>query len=77
MQVIMDMARVGLNGQAYTKQPEFAWALGDTGLKINLSLIAKGVDENGKLIFDDIEGMPIKDAMELRERLPRLRGRSD
>ena len=71
MQVIMDMARVGLNGQAYTKQPEFAWALGDTGLKINLSLIAKGVDENGKLIFDDVEGMPVKDAMELRERYSR------
>ena len=68
MQIIMDMARVGLAGQAYTKVPDFAWALGDTGLKINLSLIAKGVDENGKLIFDDVEGMPIKDAMELRDR---------
>lgn len=67
MQVIMDMSRVGLAGQAYTKQPEFAWALGNTGLKINLSLIAKGVDENGGLIFDDVEGMPIKDAMELRD----------
>lgn len=68
MQVIMDMSRVGLAGQAYTKQPEFAWALGDTGLKINLSLIAKGVDENGRLIFDDVEGMPSKDAMALRDR---------
>ena len=43
MQIIMDMSRVGLAGQAYTKAPDFAWALGDTGLKINLSLIAKGV----------------------------------
>lgn len=68
MQIIMDMSRVGLNGQAYTKVPDFAWALGDTGLKINLSLIAKGVDENGKLIFDDVEGMPINEAMRLRER---------
>ena len=68
MQIIMDMSRVGLAGQAYTKVPDFAWALGDTGLKINLSLIAKGVDENGKLIFDDVEGMPIKDAMNLRDR---------
>ena len=68
MQIIMDMSRVGLAGQAYTKVPDFAWALGDTGLKINLSLIAKGVDENGKLIFDDVEGMPIADAMKLRER---------
>ena len=68
MQIIMDMSRVGLAGQAYTKVPDFAWALGDTGLKINLSLIAKGVDENGKLIFDDVEGMPIADAMRLRDR---------
>ena len=68
MQIIMDMSRVGLAGQAYTKVPDFAWALGDTGLKINLSLIAKGVDENGKLIFDDVEGMPIDTAVELRNR---------
>ena len=68
MQIIMDMSRVGLAGQAYTKVPDFAWALGDTGLKINLSLIAKGVDENGRLIFDDVEGMPIAEAMKLRDR---------
>ena len=66
MQVIMDMSRVGLAGQAYTKVPDFALALGDTGLKINLSLIAKGVDANGSLIFDDVEGMPIDTAMRLR-----------
>lgn len=68
MQVIMDMSRVGLAGQAYTKVPDFAWALGDTGLKINLSLIAKGVDENGRLILDDVEGMKESDAMDLRNR---------
>ena len=68
MQIIMDMSRVGLAGQAYTKVPDFAWALGDTGLKINLSLIAKGVDESGNLIFDDIEGMPIDQAVALRDR---------
>lgn len=70
MQIIMDMARVGLAGQAYTKVPDFAWALGDTGLKINLSLIAKSVDQNGKLIFDDVEGMRLEDAMRLRSRYP-------
>ena len=71
MQIVMDMSRVGLAGQAYTKVPDFAWALGDTGLKINLSLIAKGVDADGKLIFDDVEGMPIDEAMELRDRYSR------
>ena len=68
MQVIMDMSRVGLAGQAYTKVPDFAWAFGDTGLKINLSLIAKGVDENGRLVLDEVEGMKESDAMALRDR---------
>lgn len=68
MQIVTDMARVGLAGQAYTKVPEFAWALGDTGMKINLSLIAKGVDENGRLIFDSVEGMEIGEAMRIRDR---------
>lgn len=68
MQVVMDMSQVGLAGQAYTKVPDFAWALGDTGLKINLSLIAKGVDSKGRLILDEKEGMAEKDAMALRER---------
>lgn len=48
--------------------PDFAWALGDTGLKINLSLIAKDVDENGKLVLDEVEGMKEADARALRER---------
>ena len=68
MQVIMDMSRVGLAGQAYTKVPDFAWALGDTGLKINLSLIAKDVDANGRLVLDEVEGMKESDAMALRDR---------
>lgn len=68
MQIIMDMSRVGLAGQAYTKVPEFAKAFGDTGLKINLSLIAKGVDENGKIIFDDREGMPHETAFNIRKK---------
>ena len=67
MQVIMDMSRVGLAGQAYTKVPEFALAFGGTGLKINLSLITKGLDENGQLIFDDVEGMPIDTALRIRD----------
>lgn len=68
MQVIMDMARVGLAGQAYTKVPDFAWALGDTGLKINLSVIAKDVGADGRLVMNDVDGMPMEDAVKLRER---------
>lgn len=67
MQVILDMSKVGLAGQAYTKVADFALALGNTGLKINLSLIAKDVDANGKLVFDDVEGMPIDTAMRIRD----------
>ena len=68
MQVITDMARVGLAGQGYTKVKEFAECFGKTGLKINLSLVAKGVDKNGKLIFDEVNGMKYADAMELRNK---------
>ena len=70
IQVIYDISSKNLTSQAYTKVPNFAWAFGDTGVKINLSLIGKGsgVDENGNLIFDDVEGMPFEEAMKLRNR---------
>lgn len=70
MQVVTDMARVGLMSQAYTKVPDFARVFGSSGMKINLSLVTKGVDKNGNLIFDDVEGMPHKDAFEIRDMYP-------
>jgi len=66
MQAVLDMSAKGLTSQAYTKVPNFAWAFGDTGIKINLSLIGKAV--NGVLVFDAKEGMDINDAMKLRDR---------
>lgn len=68
MQVLTDMARVGLHGQSYTKQKEFAEAFGNTGLKINLSLVAKDVDADGRLIFDEVNGMKEAEAMDIRGR---------
>lgn len=68
MQVITDMATVGLAGQGYTKVKEFAECFGNTGMKINLSLVAKGVDKNGKLIFDEVNGMKYAEALDLRTR---------
>ena len=70
MQAVLDMSRVGLKSQAYTKVPAFADVFGGTGMKINLSLIAKdsGLDENGNLIFDDVEGINHKEAFRLREK---------
>lgn len=70
MQIALDMSSVGLMSQAYTKVPAFADVFGDTGIKINLSLIAKGtgLDENGNLIFDDVEGINHKEAFKLRDK---------
>ena len=70
MQAVMDMSSQKLTAQAYTKVPNFPWVFGDTGIKINLSLIGKGtgLDENGNLLFDDVEGMPFEEAMKLRDR---------
>ena len=69
MQAVLDMASKKLTSQAYTKVPNFAWVFGGTGIKINLSLIGD-VDENGNLTFDGKEGMPIEEAMAIRERYP-------
>lgn len=68
MQVITDMSVKGLNGFAYTKQVEFVEVFGGTGLKIDMSCVAKGVDENGKIIFDDTEGINHEDAVRLRKK---------
>jgi hypothetical protein len=70
MQIVMDMSRVGLKSQAYTKVPAFAEVFGGTGIKINLSLIAKGegLDANGNLVFDDVEGINHKEAFKLRDK---------
>lgn len=69
MQAVMDMSAKGLHSQAYTKVPNFAWVFGDTGIKINLSLIAEGdgFDSNGNLAFSSVEGMDINEAMRLRD----------
>ena len=69
MQAVMDMSAKGLHSQAYTKVQNFAWVFGDTGIKINLSLIAEGdgFDADGNLVFSSTEGMSIDDAMALRD----------
>lgn len=68
MQIITDMSVRRLAGFAYTKQANFVEVFGGTGLKINMSCVAKGVDENGKIIFDDVEGMNSSDAIKLRQK---------
>lgn len=72
MQVIMDMARMNLTSQAYTKVPAFAEMFGQTGVKINLSVVADVV--NGKLVFNDKEGMPHADAFRIRKKFDKTCG---
>ena len=67
MQLILDMASVGFYGQGYTKQAVFAKSFGGTGLKINCSTVAKGVDKDGKIIFENTEGMNINEALKIRD----------
>lgn len=70
MQAVLDMSGKKISAQAYTKVPNFAWVFGDTGIKINLSLLAEGngLNEDGSLRFSSKEGMDIDEAMRLRER---------
>lgn len=77
MQAIRDAAARGLKVQMYTKIPMCAEIFGSTGIKINLSLVAKTnpdgtfvKDSNGNLVFDDEEGMPYAEAKRLRDMYP-------
>ena len=77
MQAVMDMATKNLMGMAYAKVPNFAAVFGPTGIKINLSLIAKTDengnavhDENGRLVFDSVEGIPFEEASKWRDAYP-------
>ena len=65
-QVITDAAAVGLKIQAYTKVPEFAKLVANTGIKLNRSLIPFGIkgyevlpDGTKKLKYDTKEGINI------------------
>lgn len=68
VQALTDCAEVGLFAQGYTKVNEYARLVKDTGMKLNRSLIPKGVlgyhvDENGKKVldFDSVEGINCTD----------------
>ena len=70
MQAVLDMTMKGLKSQGYTKVPNFAWVFGDTGIKINLSLMGEGtgLDSKGRLVFSNTEGMDFDEAMKLRKK---------
>lgn len=77
MQAVMDMATKNMMGMAYAKVPAFAAIFGPTGIKINLSLIMKTdengnavYDEDGKLVFDPVEGIDYEEAKQWRDKYP-------
>ena len=53
--------------QAYTKVPDYAELMGNTGVMINLSLIPTA-KFNGTLDYDSVEGIDYKRALELRDK---------
>jgi hypothetical protein len=59
--------------QAYTKVPDYAELMGNTGVMINLSLIPTA-KFNGTLDYDSVEGIDYKRALELRDKYHRTVG---
>ena len=59
--------------QSYTKVPDYVKLLGNTGDMINMSVIPERAF-NGKLGYDDVEGMAYKVATELREEFHKTAG---
>jgi hypothetical protein len=76
MQATAESAAKGLKGYAYTKVPNFAEVQGRTNLMINQSTMPAGATglKNGRLAFDNIEGMPIETALRLRDKFPDTAG---
>lgn len=69
MQVVSDAGARGLKAHGYTKEPDFVRTFGNTGIKINMSIHAKGGVE-GSPIAESPESMPWKDAQQLRKQFP-------
>ncbi len=72
VQVILDASSKGVMIQGYTKVPEFARAIRNTGIKLNRSLIPLGdglKEVNGKLVlvYDPVEGIDVNDKNFLNE----------
>jgi Zn-dependent peptidase ImmA (M78 family)/ElaB/YqjD/DUF883 family membrane-anchored ribosome-binding protein len=64
---VIELATRGSKMQVYSKVPDYVRLMGKTGAMINMSLIPSA-KFNGKLKFDPLEGMPIKEALKLRDK---------
>lgn len=74
---IAELSVRGAKMHGYTKVPEFVYAVGNTGLMINLSLIpdgTTGMDSYGNLAYSGTEGMAKDIADHLRDLYPETAG---
>lgn len=68
MQATLDAAAVNMAVHSYTKEPNYVRLQAPTGEMVNMSLIPEGSGlKKGKLVFSDVEGMPIKISAKLRK----------
>lgn len=70
MASIIEMSQRDAKMHAYTKVPDMVRLLGKTGMMLNLSLIPKGetgLNADGTLAWDSVEGMAWEVMMELRD----------
>lgn len=77
MAAVIELAQRRAKMHAYTKVPAMVEMCGNTGMMINMSLIPHGItglDANGNLSFDRVEGMPWDTMMDLRDRFPDTAG---
>ena len=77
MAAVIELAQRRAKMHAYTKVPAMVEMCGNTGMMINMSLIPHGntgLDVNGNLSFDRVEGMPWDTMMDLRDRFPDTAG---
>lgn len=69
----IELSTRGAKQHAYTKVLDYVDLMGNTGLMINMSLIPAR-DYNGKLEYDDVEGINYKEALKMREKFPDTAG---
>lgn len=69
----IEMSTRGAKQHAYTKVLDYVHLMGNTGVMINMSLIPTR-EFNGKLEYDDVEGIKHKEAFQLRIDFPDTAG---
>ena len=74
---VIDLSVLDAKLQTYTKVPDFVRLMGNTNAMINLSLIPTA-EYNGEPIsaesFDDVEGIPLRTALDLRNKYHQTAG---